>query len=118
MPEIIIGLEGQTRDLNELIFDLFEAGMLREGLEKAAPGDVTLVLKPMEVRKSFGHAIIHIALAVGDKVALPLFLAWLYDKWKNTGEKPISIKIENHNYQFDPAVLTKPIQEAIDKAKD
>jgi hypothetical protein len=115
MPEIIIGFEGQTRDLNELTFDLFEAGMLRAGLEKAAPGDVTLVLKPMEMRKSFGHAIIHVGLVIGDKVALPLFLAWLYDKWKKTGEKPISIKIVNHNYQFDPALLTKAIQEEIDK---
>lgn len=115
MPEIIIGFEGQTRDLNALTFDIFEAGMLREGLEKAAPGDVTIVLKPMEMRKGVGHAIIHIGLVVGDKVALPLFLAWLYDKWKKAGEKPISIKIENRFYQFDPELLAKPVQDALSK---
>lgn len=117
MTEIIIGLEGQKPDLNELTLSLFEAGMLRSGLEKKTPGDVTIVLKPTELRKGVGHAIMHIGLVVGDKVALPLFLTWLYDKWKNAGEKPISIKIENHNYQFYPAVLTKPMEEAIAKTK-
>jgi hypothetical protein len=115
MAEIIIGLEGRTQDLNALTFDLFEAGVLRAGLENAAPGNVTIVLKPMEMRKGVGHAIIHIGLLVGDKVALPLFLTWLYDKWKRAGEKPISIKIENYYYQFDPALLAKAIQDALSK---
>jgi len=115
MQEIIIGLEGQTRDLNDLAFSLFEAGMLREGLEKETPGDITIVLKPMQLRKGVGHAIIEIGLYAGQNVALPLFLAWLYDKWKKAGKKPISIKIENHFYQFDPDLLTKAIQDAISK---
>src|ERR1039457_1169571 len=117
MPEIIIGFEGQKTDLNDLTFSLFEAGMLQEGLEKQTPGDVTIVLKQTEARKSISHGIVHVGLVVGDKVALPLFLTWLYDKWKNAGEKRISIKIENHNYQFDPAVVTKPMAEAIAKTK-
>jgi hypothetical protein len=53
MPEIIIGFEGHKPDLNELTFDLFEAGTLREGLEKLAPGNVTIVMKLMAMRKSF-----------------------------------------------------------------
>jgi hypothetical protein len=44
-------------------------------------------------------------------------LVWLYDKWKKAGEKPISIKIENHFYEFDEALLAKAIQEAMGKEK-
>ena len=33
MEEIIIGFEGLKRDLNDFVFDLFEAQMLRAGLE-------------------------------------------------------------------------------------
>lgn len=117
MPEIIIGFEGHRHDLNELTFDLFEAGMLREGLERSAPGNVTLVMKPMELRKGFGHAIVQIGLVIGDKAVLPVFLSWLYDKWKKAGEKPISIKIENHFYEFDAALPTKAIEEAVRKEK-
>jgi hypothetical protein len=115
MAEIIIGLEGPKRDLNDLAFSLFEAGMLREGLEKETPGNTKIVLKPMEMRKGVGHGIIEIGVFAVTSVAAPVFVAWLCKKWINAGEKPISIKIENHYYQFDPAVLTKAIEEAIAK---
>lgn len=117
MAEVIIGLEGQTGDVNDLAFSLFEAGMLREGLERETPGGAIIVLKPMAMRKGIGHGIIEFGLIVGDKVVLPLFLAWLYDKWKKAGEKPISVKIENHFYQPDPELLSKAIQEALNKHK-
>jgi hypothetical protein len=55
--EITIGFEGHKKDVNDLVFDLFEAGMLREGLQKNTPGGATVVLKPMEMRKrAFAHA--------------------------------------------------------------
>jgi len=113
MPEIIIGLEGRTPDLNELTFSLFEAGMLAEGLEKQTPGEVTIVLKAMPLRKGVGHGLIEIGLLIGQNVGIPLFVCWLYDKWKNAGEKPISVRIENHFYQFDTAILEKAIEEVL-----
>lgn len=114
MSKITIGFEGQTRDLDELFFSLFEAGMLREGLEKETPGDVKIVLGRMEMRKTaYAHTVMHIGLFVGQNVALPLFVAWLYDKWKKSGEKPITVTINTHLYQFDPDILIKGIEEAM-----
>jgi hypothetical protein len=110
---ITIGFEGQQQDLNALFFDLFEAGMLREGLEKETPGGAKIVMKRRPLRKGYAHALMEIGLFAGRDVALPLFLAWLYDKWKGAGEKPITIIIENRPYQFDVEVLTKALDEAI-----
>jgi hypothetical protein len=116
MEELIISFEGKTQDLNDFVFDLFEAHMLAAGLEKETPGDAKLVLKPMLVRKSaLSQAVIEVGLFVGQNVVLPLFVTWLYDKWKKNGEKHVSIKIENHLYQFDPDLLGKAIEEALAK---
>jgi hypothetical protein len=116
MEEIVIGFEGQTRDLNELVFDLFEAGLLREGLEKETPGDAKLVMKPMELKKGAGmHAVMEVGLWVGKNVAVPMFVTWLCNKWLSNGQKSISIKIDNHFYQFDEAVLAKAIGETLRK---
>jgi hypothetical protein len=114
MTEITVGFEGQKRDLNDLLFDLFEAGLLREGLEKQTPGDATIVLRPMELRKTaFAHVVMEIGLIVGKDVALPLFVAWLYDKWKKNGEKRITVIINAHYYEFNSGPLTKALEEAI-----
>lgn len=115
MPEIIIGLKGRTPDLNELTFSLFEAGMLREGLERQTSGEVIIVLKEMPLRKGVGHGLIEIGLFIGQNVGIPLFVCWLYDKWKNAGEKPISVRIENHFYQFDTAILEEAIEQVLRK---
>lgn len=116
MAEIIITFEGRTQDLNDFVFDLFEAHMLKAGIEIETPGDARLVLKPMTVRKSaLSLAVIHVGLFVGENIMLPLFVAWLYDKWKKNGEKHISIKIESRLYQFDPDLLVKAIEERLAK---
>jgi hypothetical protein len=119
MQELIIGFEGKTRDLNDFVFDLFEAQMLKEGLEKETPGDAKLVLKPMPVRKSaFSLAVMHVGLFIGQNIALPLFVAWLYDKWKKNGQKHISIKIANRLYQFDPDLLVGAIEKQLEKPEE
>jgi hypothetical protein len=118
MDEIIIGFEGPGRAVNSLVFDLFEAGLLREGLAKETPGPATIVLKPGTLEKrAHVHLLVEVGLLVGKNIGVPLFVAWLYDKWKRNGEPPISIKIENHFYQFDAVVLTKTIEEVVAKLK-
>ena len=101
-------------------FDLFEAHLLQEGLEKEAPGSATIVMKPRALRKGFAHALIEIGLNFGQSFSASLFASWLYNKWKQNGEKRISVKIENRFYQFDVAVLTKALEDAIrnQKAKE
>jgi len=114
--EIIISFEGQRRDLNDFAFDVFDRE-LNLGREKETPGG-TIVIREMPLAKSaIGHAIIEIAFFIGKNVAVPVFVAWLCAKWKRQGEKPISIKIENNFYQFDPSLLTNAIEEAIAKQK-
>ena len=113
--EIIVGFEGQKRDLNELLFALFEAGMLRDGLQKVTPGGSTIVLKPMEMRKhALGHAVMEIGLIVANSVAVPLFVNWLYEKWRDCGARKITVKIKRRNYEFEQGQLTKAIEEAIE----
>jgi hypothetical protein len=113
MAEIIVSFEGRTRDLNDFVFDLFEQHLLQEGITKEAPGEVTVVLKPMKMGKSaLMQATMQVGLSLGSNVAVSLFAQWLYDKWKKNGEKQISVKIENRLYQFDPALLAKAIEGA------
>ena len=117
MAEVIIGLEGQTGDVNDLAFSLCEAGMLERGSGK---GDARRRDHRPETdgnaqrNRPRNHRIRPDSRRQG---RLPLFLAWLYDKWKKAGEKPISVKIENHFYQPDPELLSKAIQEALNKHK-
>lgn len=114
--EITIGFEGQRRDVDDLAFDLFEAGMLKQGMSNQTPGNTTIVLKAMPMAKAaFVHAVIEIALFAGKNIAIPLFVSWLYDKWRRQGKKPISIVINNHYYQFDESVMAKAIEDAIRK---
>ncbi len=83
MEDLIISFEGKTKDLNDFVFDLFEAHMLAAGLEKETPGYAKLVLKPMGMRKSaLSQAVIDVGLfievcqlfCVNDQV---LFLGWV-----------------------------------------
>ena len=110
---ITIGFEGQQQDLNDLFFNLFGAGMLQEGLEKETPSGAKIVMQRRPLRKGYANALMEIGLFAGRDVALPLFLAWLYDKWKGAGEKPITIIINNRYYEFDIKTLTKALDEAI-----
>jgi hypothetical protein len=114
MAEIILGFEGSRQDVNDLGYQMFDQ-MLREGETKQVPGDVSIRLEPMPLRKGVGRALVEVAIFAGENIALPLFVAWLYDKWKKAGEKPISIHIENHIYQFDTSLMTKAIQDALTK---
>jgi hypothetical protein len=115
MAEITIGFEGQRRDVDDLLFGLFD-GSLSKGQSKKAPGNVTIVVKSMPMAKgTFAHAVVEVAVFVGTNVALPLFLTWLYDRWKAKGERPVSLRIENRFYQIDPAILQKAIEDEIKK---
>jgi hypothetical protein len=113
--EITIGFEGQKRDLNDLVFDLFERHMLREGLEKETPGDVKIVMKPMELRKGYALALLEVAAQFGSNVVASLFAGWLVEKWKKNGAKRINIKIENRIYQMDPDIIAKAVEDALAK---
>jgi hypothetical protein len=113
--EVTVGFEGQKRELNELLFGLFEAGELREGLQKVTPGGATIVLKPMEMgKRALGHAIMEIGLIVANSVAIPLFVNWLYEKWRSCGARKITVKINRRFYEFEQGQLTKAIEEAIE----
>jgi hypothetical protein len=118
MEEVVIGFEGQKRDLNDFVFDLFEAHMLRAGLEKETPGDGKIVVKPMLLRKGFTLGLMEIGLTFGTAAGAQLFANWLSDKWKKNGEKRINVKIENHLYQFDPALIAKAIEGAMAKLEE
>jgi hypothetical protein len=114
VKEVKIGFEGPRGDVTDLMFSLFEAGMLTEGLQKDAPGNARIVLKPMVMRKRpLDHAVLEIGLYAGNSIAVPLFVTWLYDKWQKQNQKPISIVIHNHFYQFDKDLLIKAIEDAI-----
>lgn len=115
MAEILIGFEGQKRDVNDLLFGLFD-GSLAVGQRKEAPGNVTIVVKSMPLAKgTFAHAVVEVAVFLGTNAALPLFLTWLYDRWKAKGERPVSIRIEGRFYQIDPALLRRAIEDEIKK---
>ena len=114
--QIPIGFEGQQRDIRDFMFDLFEAGKLQEGLENDTPGDARIVMGPLGLRKGAQlHVIMEVALYVGQNIAVPLFVAWLYDKWRRGGEKPINIVIDNRRYQFSVSLLTKALEEKISR---
>ena len=114
---IIIGFEGESRDLKDFAYDVLgqEFNIHRE---KETPGG-TIILQslPPLAKSAGGHLIIEIALFISDKIAVPVFVAWLCTKWKKQGEKPITIKIENNLYQFDPTVMTRAIEKAIAEQK-
>lgn len=110
---ILIGFEGQPQDLNALFFSLFETETFQEGLEKEVLGGAKIVLRRRPLRKGYARTLMEISLFVGDKVALPLFLAWLYDKWKGAGEKPMTIIIDRTYYEFDVKTLTKALDKAV-----
>lgn len=113
--ELIVGFEGRKQDVTDLLFGLF-GEVLEEGSKKEAPGGVTVVLKPMPLRKgALVQTVLQVGLFVGVNIAVPLFVAWLYDVWKHKGQKPVSVKIDGRNYQFDPAILAMAIEEAISK---
>jgi len=117
MEEITIGFEGQKRHLNDFVFDLFEQHMLREGLEKETPGDVKIVMKPMELRKGYALALMEVAAQFGANVVASLFAGWLVEKWKKNGAKPINVKIENRIYQMDPDIIAKAVEDALAKVQ-
>ena len=117
--EIRIGFEGPQREVRDFIFDLFEAHKLQEGLEKATPGDTQIVMGPLELRKGAQlHVIMEVALWVGQSVAVPLFVSWLYDKWKKGGEKSINIVIDNRRYQLSQSVVTKVLEEKVSREEE
>src|SRR6266699_6506681 len=115
MEEITIGFEGQKRDLNDFVYDLFEQHMLREGLEKETPGDVKIVMKPMELRKGYALALMEVAAQFGANFVASLFAGWLVEKWKKNGAKPINVKIENRIYQMDPDIIANAVEDALAK---
>lgn len=107
MATIEIGFEGRTWDVNSLMFELFEADKLPwPGTIVEIPEVGRLTLLPDKPPPTGGlgapHGVLEVALTIGDKVVLPLFLAWLYDKLK--AEKkvaPITIVVKNNYLRMD-----------------
>jgi hypothetical protein len=108
MAMIEIRFEGRTWDVTSLMFKLFKSGKvpLPDAIvEIPEVGHLTLLPdKPPPPSEGLGapHGVLEVALTVGDKVVLPLFLAWLYDKLK--AEKkvaPIKIVVKNNYLQMD-----------------
>lgn len=54
MAEIEISFAGETRYLNDLLFDILEANSVHEGMKKEIPGGASLTLRPMEMKKGRG----------------------------------------------------------------
>jgi hypothetical protein len=108
MAMIEIRFEGRTWDVTSLMFELFKSGKVPLPgaiVEIPEVGHLTLLPdKPPPPSEGLGapHGVLEVALTVGDKVVLPLFLAWLYDKLK--AEKkvaPIKIVVKNNYLQMD-----------------
>jgi hypothetical protein len=98
------------------VFDLFEAGLLREGLEKEVPGGATLVLKLIQMKKSaLMQAAMEVGISFGSGVAATIFGEWLVEKWRKNGKKHISAKIENRLYQFEEKLIAKALDDAMVK---
>jgi uncharacterized protein HemY len=67
-------------------------------------GQLTLLPNKEATHEGLGapHGVLEVALTVGDKVALPLFLAWLYDKLKTKRkDAAITIVIKNDYLRMD-----------------
>jgi hypothetical protein len=126
MATIEIGFEGRTGDVNVLMFNFFKSkhypwpGTI---VEIPEVGQLTLLPnKPSPPSEGLAapHGVFEVALTVGDKVVLPLFLAWLYDKLK--AEKkvaPITIVVKkNYLKMDDDDEAKKAILEALLDAED
>jgi hypothetical protein len=114
MATIEIRFEGRTSDVSRLMFELFKSDKFPSPgaiVEIPEVGQLTLLpSKPSPPTEGLGapHGLLEVALTVGDKVILPLFLAWLYDKLK--AEKkvaPVTIVVANNYLQMDNDDETK-----------
>jgi hypothetical protein len=108
MATIEIRFEGRTGAVSRLMFELFKSDKVPWPgaiVEIPEVGQLTLLPnKPPPPAEGLGapHGILEVALTVGDKVVLPLFLAWLYDKLKaEKNVAPITIVVANNYLQMD-----------------
>lgn len=112
MAEITVFFEGQRRDLNEFEFAIFDHA-IRYDVPIKVPGDTTFTLRPDLLRRGVGPNFMEVVLNLGERFAAGPLADWLYAKWGKSGEPPsITVKIENHYYQFDPDVLTRALEDA------
>ena len=126
MATIEIRFEGRTGAVSRLMFELFKSDKFPWPgaiVEIPEVGQLTLLPdKPPPPAEGLGapHGLLEVALTVGDKVVLPLFLAWLYDKLK--AEKkvaPITIVVaNNHLLMDDNDEAKKAILEVLLDAED
>jgi hypothetical protein len=126
MAPIEIRFEGRTRDVSRLMFELFKSDRVPwpgDIVEIPEVGQLTLLPdKPPPPAGGLGapHGLLEVALTVGDKVVLPLFLAWLYDKLKAEKQvAPITIVVANNYLKMDDDdEAKKAILEALLDAED
>jgi hypothetical protein len=114
MAEITIEFTGQTRDLNEFSFALFETEALGAGTQKEIPGGGTLTMQPMMVRKAYGiPQYIEVVLSIGGSVTAGIVSNYIYDKLKKQKGENLSIRINRREVDFDKRKITKMIEEEI-----
>jgi hypothetical protein len=115
MAEIEISFAGETRYLNDLLFDILEANSVHEGMKKEIPGGASLTLGPMEMKKAAAYpAIITLALNVGVGVGSSLVAAYIYGKLQKHKRKEIRTIINRRETHITQSGLVKIIEERIE----
>jgi hypothetical protein len=116
MAEIEISFGGETRYLNELLFDILETNSVQDGTTKEIPGGASLTLRPMEMRKVAAYpAIITMALSFGVGVGSSLVAAYIYNKLQKHRGKEIRSLINRREIHITKSGLVKIIEEQIER---
>jgi hypothetical protein len=97
-------------------FALFESKTIENRMTKEAPGEATIQLQPMQMRKRHYGAdaapLLVGAVTIGSSVALNVFSSWLYDKLK--ASKNRHVKINRRTVEVSPEGILKAIEETIE----
>ncbi len=90
-------------------FDLFVA--LKQDVP---PEGVTMHVPPMKGQRDYMSMIVWdpITIDVGTSLAIPLFVNWLYDRFKDASRPP-QITIRRRQVEWDKGALTRAIEEEI-----
>jgi hypothetical protein len=119
MQTLEITFGGEKRDLNKLMFALFETDSIDEQTRKELPGGALLEMRPMQARK--GANLLHffdVAVSFGAGVGSSLVAAYIYDKLKKQKGKRIRMLVERREIHVTKSGLIKIIEERIKKEEE
>jgi hypothetical protein len=113
MPQIALAIVGETKDLNRLLFSLFESDSVEAGMSKEIPGG-SIALRPMSLSKdAAGLSVIEFALSCATAVGTSLIAAYLYDKLKPARGTTTRILIERRGIEISESAISKIFEETI-----